>query len=204
MVGLIAVPLADGTLCRGVNRVIRIVAKHRGFVRVDTLPPNLRDTCAAKVVLQTERHIAVLELEFGFGFASFVSVSASIANSFCTCPRKVIALFHSGAAVPAAHAADRIIADNLTGVIASLHSAAAVVLTAHAADAVPCAGNIAVVIASLQDAGFEVIAAHAADILRCAGNLAGVIAFLQGAAVRAAHAADPAVAGNRTGVVAAL
>ena len=185
LVGLIAVPFAEGTLCRGVNRVSRSAVKHRGFVRfarvvrVDTLPPNLRGN--VKVTLQLVRHLAVSELEFGFGFASFVSVSASIANSFCTCPRKVIALFHSAAAVPAAHAADRIIADNLTGVIASLHSAARV-LTAHAADEFPCAGNLTGVIAFLQDAvagaiAGNVIAAHAADIA-VAGNLAGVVAVL--------------------------
>ena len=211
----IAVPaLAGGIRCCFVNRVSRIAAKHRGFVRfarvvrVDTLPPNLRDSCAAKVVLQTERHIAVLELEFGFGFASFGSVSASIANSFLTCPHKVIALFHSAAAVPAAHAADRIIADNLTGGIASLHSAARV-LTAHAADAVPCAGNLTGVIAFLQGAfagaiaGY-VIAAHAAD-KALAGNIADVIAFLQGAFVIAAHAAGAIIfAGNLAGVIAFL
>ena len=176
VIWLIGITLAVGLRCRFVNRIVGIAAKHRGFVRADTLPPNLRGN--VKVTLQLVRHLAVSELEFGFGFASFVSVSGSIANSFLTCPRKVIALFHSGAAVPAAHAADRIIADNLTGVIASLHSAA-VVLTAHAADPA-VAGNRTGVIAFLY------------------GGAAVP------AAVIAAHAADPTVAGNRTGVVAAL
>ena len=203
--GRIAVPLAGGILCRFVNHVSRSAVKHRVVVcfarAVDTLPPNLRG--AAKVFLQLVRHIAVLELEFGFGFASFGSVFASIANSFLTCPRKVIALFHSAAAVPAAHAADRIIADNLTGVIASLHSATHV-LTAHAADEVTCAGNLAGVIASIHSAVGVVLTAHAADI-RCAGNLAGVIAFLQGAVVIAAHAAGAIIfAGNLAGVIAFL
>ena len=179
LVGHIAVPIAGGTLCRFVNRVSRSAVKHRGFVRfarvvrVDTLPPNLRDSCAAKVFLQLVRHLAVLELEFVFGCA--ICAFGSIANSFCTCPRKVIAVAHSAAAVIAAHAADKEPCGpcaNLAGVIAFFQGA--VVLTAHTAE-IPCAGNRTGVIASLYDAVAVVIAAHAADIF-IAGNLAGVVA----------------------------
>ena len=210
LVGLIAVAFAGGIRFRLVNLVTRIAAKHGGFVRADTLPPNLRGGCA-KGALQLVRHIAVSELECGFGFA-ICAYAGSSANSLCICI-KVIAVFHSAVGhVIAAHAADSICAGNRTGVIASVHSgaiaAAFFVPAAHAADSI-CAGNRTGVIAVFHSA-VVAIAAHAADIY-IAGNRTGVIAFLYGGravqvgGVHAAHAADRVpCAGNRTGVIAFL
>ena len=43
---LIGIALAGGILCRGVNLVVGIAAKHRVFVCADLLPPNLRGSFA--------------------------------------------------------------------------------------------------------------------------------------------------------------
>ena len=99
---------------------------------------------------------------------------------------------HSAAIVIAAHAAGRVpCAGNCAGVIAFLHSAV-IVIAAHAAGAALCAAGNCTGVGVIASIYFAAVvnAAHAAGIVPFAGNCTGVIAFLHSAAVRAAHAAD--------------
>ena len=201
---IVVTALAGVSSRRGVVNlfaILRLPCKHGACVFAKGLPPNLRGSFA-KVTLQLVRHRAVLELEFGFGCA--ICAVGSIANSVRTCPRKVIAVFHL-AGVFTANTADIFCAGNIAGVIASVHRAVVaavgdvVVITAHAADFAPFAGNIAGVIASVHSV--FVLTAHAADTFPCAGNRAGIIASVHSVVVLTANAADKLCARNRMGVI---